>query len=460
MEQRKYGLFTAISMIVGIVIGSGIFFKSYNILALTGGNVSQGVLALCLAAISIVFGCLAISELASRTDSAGGVITYSENFWSKKLAIVFGWFHMWIYYPTLIAIIAWIAGIYINNLFGWKNTLELQVLISLVVILFLYAMNMISAKLGGGFQRTSVVLKMIPLVLLAIAGLIWGDPVTTWTAHATKETSGTWLKAIPAVLFSFDGWIVATTICHEIKESKKNLYLALVFSPLIVLVLYIMYFVGMSAYMGPDQIIAMGASEHLAAAATKLVGSQIGAKLIMILVIISVLGTDNGLILSNIRLPYSLAIRKMMPSSDKYTTVDKVHGVPMRSCYFSLFVALFWVVMHYITQKFIWKDGLHDISEIAMVVNYILIIFLYLAVIKLAIKGEVKGVVRGWIIPILAIVGALIIVNSGFQNELFGIFLVICLVVVGIAYLFAVKHPEIDKVDLKSFESTEFGKDV
>ena len=173
---------------------------------------------------------------------------------------------MWIYYPALIAIIAWVQ-VFISTICLVGKHVELQVLISLVVILFLYAMNMISAKLGGGFQRTSVVLKMIPLVLLAIAGLIWGDPVTTWTAHATKETSGTWLKAIPAVLFSFDGWIVATTICHEIKESKKNLYLALVFSPLIVLVLYIMYFVGMSAYMGPDQIIAMGASEHLAAAA-------------------------------------------------------------------------------------------------------------------------------------------------------------------------------------------------
>ena len=460
MEQRKYGLFTAISMIVGIVIGSGIFFKSYNILALTGGNVSQGVLALCLAAISIVFGCLAVSELASRTDNAGGVITYSEKFWNKKVAIVFGWFHMWIYYPTLTAVIAWIAGIYINNLFGWENTLELQVIISLVVILCLYSMNMISAKLGGGFQRTSVVIKMIPLILLAVAGLIWGNPVETWVAHATKETANTWSAAIPAVLFSFDGWIIATTICHEIKDSKRNLYLALVISPLIVLVLYIMYFVGMSAYIGPDQIIALGASEHLAAAATKLVGSEIGSKLIIILVIISVLGTDNGLILGFIRLPYSLALRKMMPSSDKYTTVDQTHGVPMRSGFLSLIITVFWVVLHYITQKFIWVGGLHDISEIAMVVNYILIIFLYAAVIKLAIQGEIKGIVKGWIIPILAIIGAIIIIRSGFQNELFGLFLIICLVVILAAWFFAVKHPEIESVDIDAIEAARYAKDI
>ncbi|HPS48650.1 MAG TPA: amino acid permease, partial [Flexilinea sp.] len=153
MEQRKYGLFTAIAMIVGIVIGSGIYFKSYNILYFTGGNILQGVIALCVGAISIIFGCLAVSELASRTDKAGGVITYSDKFWNKKMAIVFGWFHMWIYYPTLTVIIAWISGVYLNILFGWENTLERQIINSVIVIALLFCINMFSAKLGGIFQR-------------------------------------------------------------------------------------------------------------------------------------------------------------------------------------------------------------------------------------------------------------------------------------------------------------------
>ena len=66
---KKYGLFTAITMIVGICIGSGIFFKSDNVLIATNGSIALGVLSFILAAISIIFGCLTIGELASRTRS-------------------------------------------------------------------------------------------------------------------------------------------------------------------------------------------------------------------------------------------------------------------------------------------------------------------------------------------------------------------------------------------------------
>ena len=73
MQQSRYNLFTAIALIVGVVIGSGIFFRSDNILVATGGNVFLGILVFVIAAISIVFGCLTIAELAARTDRPGGV---------------------------------------------------------------------------------------------------------------------------------------------------------------------------------------------------------------------------------------------------------------------------------------------------------------------------------------------------------------------------------------------------
>ncbi len=75
MNQQKYSLFTTIAMIVGIVIGSGIFFKSDNVLIYTNGNILLGILVFVIAAFSIIFGSLSVSELASRTDEAGGIIT-------------------------------------------------------------------------------------------------------------------------------------------------------------------------------------------------------------------------------------------------------------------------------------------------------------------------------------------------------------------------------------------------
>ena len=84
MKKNEYGLFTAITMIVGIVIGSGIFFKSDNILIATGGSIALGVLVFFIAAIAIIFGSLTISQLASRSSKEGGLIAYAEEYYNKS----------------------------------------------------------------------------------------------------------------------------------------------------------------------------------------------------------------------------------------------------------------------------------------------------------------------------------------------------------------------------------------
>ena len=76
----KYNLMTALAMLVGIVIGSGIFFKADNVLQHTGGSVSLGIVVFILAAIAIIFGSLTIAQLASRSDNHGGIIAYADEF--------------------------------------------------------------------------------------------------------------------------------------------------------------------------------------------------------------------------------------------------------------------------------------------------------------------------------------------------------------------------------------------
>lgn len=175
MKKNEYGIFTAIAMIVGIVIGSGIFFKSDNILISTGGSISLGVLVFCIAAIAIIFGSLTISELASRNSEAGGVISYAEKSYNKSVACGFGWFQTFLYFPTLIAVVAWVAAIYICMLFNIEGTLTTQILIGLAVTVVLFISNTLSAKLGGYFQNGSTIIKLIPLIFIAIIGLMYGD---------------------------------------------------------------------------------------------------------------------------------------------------------------------------------------------------------------------------------------------------------------------------------------------
>ena len=101
-NKGNYGLFTAITMIAGTVIGSGIFFKSDDVLRYTNGNMVLGLLVFCIAAIAIIFGCLAISQLATRTDKPGGIIAYAEEFINPKVASAFGWFQTFLYFLCLL----------------------------------------------------------------------------------------------------------------------------------------------------------------------------------------------------------------------------------------------------------------------------------------------------------------------------------------------------------------------
>ena len=114
MQEKKYGLLTAITMITGIVIGSGIFFKSDDVLRYTNGNMFLGIIVFAVAAIAIVFGSLTIAQLASRTDAPGGIVGYMESFVNRKVAGAAGWFQMFLYFAPIIGVVAWVTGLYLS----------------------------------------------------------------------------------------------------------------------------------------------------------------------------------------------------------------------------------------------------------------------------------------------------------------------------------------------------------
>lgn len=433
MKKTEYNLFTTIAMIVGIVIGSGIFFKSDNILVATNGSISLGILIFFLAAISIIFGSLTIAELAAKTDASGGIIAYAEQYCNKYVACSLGWFHTFLYYPTLIAVVAWVSGVYICLLFNINSTLLIEILIGLIVIIILFFTNIISVKLGGYLQNLSTVIKLLPLVFIAFAGLIYGNPSFIEFSDVTNMSSFAWISAITPIAFSFDGWIVATSISHEIKNPKKNLPRALIFAPLFILAIYVAYFVGISIYVGPEKIIALGDS-HVAYAANNLIGHW-GSKIILVLVVISILGTVNGLIIGLIRLPNALAERRMFPYEEKFNNIDEKFGISLNSAIFSMILCIVWLFINYITQALDLLPN-SDISEISITFNYVGYILLYYQVLKLGIKKEIKGFWRGFFNPIMATIGAIMILFGSLNNKLFFVYLIICASVVISAILF------------------------
>ena len=440
MNKRIYGLVTAITMITGIVIGSGIFFKSDDILVYTEGSVLLGIIVFIIAAFAIVFGCLAISQLASRTDKPGGLISYAEDFVGMGASCAFGWFHTFLYLPTLAAVVAWVSGVYICQLFGFAVTLENCTLIGFISLTALFIINILSAKLGGYVQNAAMAIKLIPLLLIALAGLFFGNPgqVMAEDLQGFRAAAGnpSWVAAFGPIAFSFDGWIVSTAICSEIKNSKRNLPLALTISPLVILLVYIGYFVGISSLIGPGEVLNQGdASVYVAT--SKLFG-ELGARAILVFVVISVLGTVNGLVLAFIRMPYSLALRNMIPGSTHLSKENaSLAGIPTNSALIAYLLSLLWMLLHYITQK----NGMRgDVSEIAIGVSYLNYMVLYYAVIRLTKKGEIKGAGKGYVIPVLAGIGSLMILSGSITHPLFPYYAAICFLIMFSGLMYYRRH--------------------
>lgn len=439
-SKGRYNLITALAMIVGIVIGSGIFFKADNVLKYTYGNVGLGVVIFVLAAIAIIFGSLSIAELAKRTDAHGGLIGYADEFVSPHFSTMIGWFQLFLYYPTLGVVVTWVVGIYTALLFGVKDaSLELQMGIGLAWFVICYLFNVIAAVFAGRFQVFATVVKLIPLFVLGLMAFLYGDPVTAITHPSEQARQATqslaWLGAIGPIAFSFDGWVVSTSISGEIKNAKRNLPIALIVAPMLILLGYLLYFVGITAYLGADQVMALG-DESVNVVASNLFGAT-AAKAFLVFVVISVMGTVNGLVLGLIRLPYSLAVKSLIPFSERLRQVSPKYHLSVASALLGFGLSLFWAVVHYWVMKS-HVLGDMDISEIAIVVSYLLYLVFYFAVFQLWRKGEIKSVLFGVISPLLASLGSLMVLFGGMQNPLFlPVCLPICAAVLVLAYLYS-----------------------
>ena len=117
---RKYGLPTAICMVVGTVIGSGVFFKAQNVLAATGGNMTTGIIAWAITGLLMIICALQFSSMATKYEKVSGVVDYAEATCGKGYAYMIAWFLMNIYYPAMTSVLAWVSARYLGVLCGWS----------------------------------------------------------------------------------------------------------------------------------------------------------------------------------------------------------------------------------------------------------------------------------------------------------------------------------------------------
>ena len=180
--KKKYGLLTAICMVVGIVVGSGVFFKAQTILNATGGDMPLGIAAWIIGGAIMIFCILAFSVMAQKYEKVNGIVDYAEATVGGRYAYYTGWFLSTIYYPTLTSVLAWLSARYtltficsVNPEFCENPVTGSECLaLSCLFLVASYTLNTLSPKLAGKFQVSATFIKFIPLLLMAIVGTIYG----------------------------------------------------------------------------------------------------------------------------------------------------------------------------------------------------------------------------------------------------------------------------------------------
>lgn len=436
--EKKYGLPTAIAMVVGVVIGSGVFFKADDVLKLTDGNIILALVAWGFGAFSMIFGALCFAEFAHRIEKSNGIVDYSEVAYGDRFGYLVGWFKGVLYFSPLSAILSWVSALYTMILFGSDNPSNSVAtwVLALAYLLAAYTLNYLAPVIAGKFQVATTVIKLIPLSLVAIIGIIYGvinGVAVENFSHAASSvggSKGTLASAVVATAFAYEGWIVALTINSEIKDSKKNLPKALTIGALVIFAVYVLYFLGVASVLPTEVIMAEG-DGAVNIATTKLFGS-VAASVLTAFVVVSCLGTLNGLALSNSRIPFTLAIRNQGPAPKVFSKVNKSTGMPMNAFIFSGTVAFAYLLLWYtsINETF----GMYiALDEIPIVMVYGIYVFLYIYYIR---AFNDLGIWKRYIKPIFAIMGALVILYGGITNPHIGMYLIVSVVMLLLGLVF------------------------
>ncbi len=348
---KKYGLLTAICMVVGIVIGSGVFFKAGKVLTTTGANIGKSLLVVVVVGAIMIICSYVFATLSTKYEKINGVVDYAEAMLGKRFAYYVGWFMTTMYYPIITSTLAWVSAQYTVILLGIDVSGAGHLAIAAFFLICGFAVNALSPKLAGKFQVSTTFIKLVPLFVMGIVGTIVGliNGTTLDSFNASLEQVGDIVvandifAAVCAFAFAYEGWIIATSINSELKDSKKNLFIALFLGAIIVVGVYLLYFLGLSGAMSTEQIIASGDSLPQQAFAALFNSSAMGS-IVMVIVIISCLGTMNGVMLGCCRGMYSLAARNEGPSPKLFGQVDQATNMPHNSAIIALLLCAVWLV--------------------------------------------------------------------------------------------------------------------
>ena len=392
--KRELGLLDGTMLVVGSMIGSGIFIVSSDMVRNVG---SAGMLIAMwvLTGVMTVIAAVSYGELSAMFPKAGGQYVYLKEAYGKLIAFLYGWsFFAVIQTGTIAAVgVAFSKfAAYLYEPFSDENILyemgsfklNAAQLVSIVTIIFLSYLNSRGVKNSKILQTVLTIIKIASLLGLIVFGFVLGAKTEVWDANWTNafanrnfvtETSE-WITiggsaivagiaaAMVGSVFSSDAWNGVTFIAGEIKNPKRNVGLSLFLGTLIVTVLYILANLMYLAVV-PLTEIATAKSDRVAVVAAQYIFGDIGTYIIAIMIMISTFACNNGLIMAGARVYYTMANDGLFFKKAGHLNTA---GVPA----WALWAQCVWASALCLTGKY---GALLDFVVIIVLIFYILTIY-------------------------------------------------------------------------------------
>ncbi|MGA8028892.1 MAG: amino acid permease [Bryobacteraceae bacterium] len=320
--ERVLGLWSAISIVIGTVIGSGVFLVPSTMIRFVG-SVEKLFVVWIVAGLLSLFGALTYAELAAALPEAGGEYVYLSAAYGPLWGFLYGWTQFWVAKSGSIATLAAGFYTYLTAFFpvlGGRllvvplhigpggSLLEIRYgqLLAIGVIVILAGVNYVGVRSGGNLQVFVTAVKMLLIGGLVLVGIFSGKGDFSHFGSHIAAAGGVagFFAAMVSALWAYDGWNNVSMVSSEVRDPQRNLPRSLILGTSAVIATYLLINVAYFYVLTPGQVAS---SHRVAAEMMSKIHGEAAAGAVTIAVLISIFAALNGSILSGARVPYAMA---------------------------------------------------------------------------------------------------------------------------------------------------------
>ncbi len=450
--NRVLGLFTTVLLVTGIMIGSGVFKK---IIPMSQTGLSEGWIlgAWIIAGIITMFGAFTISGLSSLTEQSGGIYEYLRLSFGNFFSFLFGWTDFTIIGPASIAALGYIFAQTVNSFVPLANPLQSLEhisfgiitpfansgikLLAIAAIALLTWINYLGVKKGGAISNVITSAKILGILIIIVFGLSYTAPAINDVAEniaAPVELNGAafftaMFGAMLSAFWAYDGWSNITYVTGEIKNPKRNLPLAIMIGVSIAMFLYAIVNYAYMNVLPLEKLKAVDQNTIGAVVVAETMIGKTGRTLIVLLIMVSVFGSLNGVIMAHTRVYFQMAREKYF-----FKGFAKAHP-KYRTPYISLFYTFIW-------SSVLVMSGTFDIlTDMVIFAGFLFYAMIAVALFKMKRNGTIKTKVIGYpVIPVILILfSAALIVNTFMVHTTYSL-IGLGLILTGVPFYFYFKR--------------------